>query len=76
MADLISQLAAQARTLPPQDRARLAEELLASLDPQDTEIASAWSEELRRRLDEIESGHVELIPAEQAIAEIRRSLGS
>lgn len=75
MPDLAAQLSAQARTLSPQERARLAEELLASLDPHDTEVESAWDEALRRRIDEVESDTVQLIPADQAFAQVRRSLG-
>jgi putative addiction module component (TIGR02574 family) len=75
MPDLVANLSAQARALPPEDRARLAEELLASLDPQDTEVEAAWDEELRRRIDEVERGAVQLIPAEQAFAQVRRAIG-
>lgn len=75
MPDLVAELSAQARTLPPEQRARLAEELLASLDPRETEIDAAWDEELRRRIDEVERGMVQLIPAPQAVAQVRRALG-
>ena len=75
MSDLIAELSAQAKALPPDERARLAEELLASLDPHETEVEAAWDEELRRRIDEVERGTVELIPADQAFAQVRRALG-
>ena len=75
MSDLIAELSAQAKALPPEERARLAEELLASLDPHETEVEAAWDEELRRLIDEVERGTVELIPADQAFAQIRRALG-
>ena len=65
----------QAKAPPPEERARLAEELLASLDPHETEVEAAWDEELRRRIDEVERGTVELIPADQAFAQVRRALG-
>lgn len=74
MSDLIAELSAQAKALPPEERARLAEELLASLDPHETEVEAAWDEELRRRIDEVERGTVELIPADQAFAQFRRTL--
>lgn len=74
MSDLIAELSAQARALPPEQRARRAEELLASLDPHDAAIAAAWDDELRSRLDEVERGAAELIPADQAFAQAKRAL--
>lgn len=75
MTDLVAELSAQARALPPEERARLAEELLASLDPQLTDVEEAWDEELRRRIDEVERGAVQLVPVEQAFAQVRNALG-
>jgi len=75
MSDLVAELSAQAKALPPEDRARLAEELLASLDPHVSEVESAWDEVLRRRIDEIDRGAVQLVPADQAFAEVRDALG-
>ncbi|MEK8051342.1 addiction module protein [Ideonella sp. DXS22W] len=75
MPNLVDELSAQAKALPAEDRARLAEELLASLDPQDSAVDAAWDEELRRRIDEVERGTVELIPGDQALAQVRRAIG-
>lgn len=75
MPDLVAELTAKAQALAPHERARLAEELLASLDPHDAEVGAAWDDELRRRIDEVERGAVELIPASQAFAQVRRALG-
>ena len=75
MPDLVAELSAQARALAPQERARLAEELLASLDPHEIEVEAAWDEDLRRRIDEVESRTAQLIHADQAFAEVRRALG-
>lgn len=73
MSDLLSELSRQARTLPPEERAQLAEELLASLQGwQSTEIETAWDSEILRRLDEVERGVAILIPAEDVFAEARR----
>jgi Putative addiction module component len=49
MTDLIAELSAQAKALPPQARARLAEELLASLEPHDAEVEAARDEQQARR---------------------------
>lgn len=74
MSDLVAELSARANALSPQERARLAEELLASLDPHDAEVEAAWDEELRRRIDEVERGSTQLIPADHAFAQVRRVL--
>ena len=75
MYDPIAELSAQAKALPPEDRARLAEELLASLDSHDSDVGVAWDVELRRRVEEVERGTVELVPADQVFATVRRALG-
>jgi len=69
----IEMLEAQALKLSNSERARLAERLLASLD-EDSEIEEAWAAEVERRLADVESGRVQMIPAEDAIADARRSL--
>lgn len=53
-----------ALTLPIEDRARVAHELLKSLETadgdRDGEVAAAWTDEIRRRIDEVEAGTAEL----------------
>jgi putative addiction module component (TIGR02574 family) len=71
MIDLYSSLANQAQSLPPEDRARLAERLLASLDPHDTQAEAAWETELRKRIAEVESGAVTTLSAESVFAKVR-----
>ncbi len=39
-----------ALTLPVQDRARVAHELLRSLEAEDPDAAAAWTDEIRRRV--------------------------
>jgi putative addiction module component (TIGR02574 family) len=74
MPDLVADLSLQARLLPPEDRVRLAEELLASLDPHVSDVELAWEKEIRRRVAEVEHGLVELIPAKAAFAQVRSIL--
>jgi len=56
----------QALELPLKQRARIAHELIVSLDeepPDDpAEVARAWGEEIARRIDDLESGRVEAVP--------------
>ena len=59
----------EARQLPPEEREWLAECLLIddkSVSAADVE--SAWSHEIKRRLDEIDSGAVKMIPGEEVLA--------
>ena len=73
MSTLVEELSARAKTLSPEDRARLAEELLDSLqEASDADAEAAWEREIERRVAEIESGAVKLIPAEDVHAEARR----
>ncbi len=73
MSTLVEELSARAKTLSAEDRARLVEELLDSLQGEsDTEVENAWDREIERRVAEIESGAVKLISAEEVHAEARR----
>ena len=74
MSDLVEELSHKARALPPEDRVRLAEELLASVQEAHAEVDAAWEEEIKRRIAEIDSGKAKLIPAEEVFAEVRRLL--
>ncbi len=74
MTDLVDELSRKARALPPEDRVRLAEELLATVQEVDAEVEQAWDAEIRRRIAEIDSGTAKLIPAEEVFAEVRRLL--
>ena len=64
-----------ALALPPDERAWLAAELIASLEEgKDTEIEAAWAAEIERRIDEVESGEAETASWEEARARIRATL--
>jgi putative addiction module component (TIGR02574 family) len=66
-------LAKTAVLLPPRDRTYLAEQLLASLD--ETELEQQWTAEAKRRRDEVRSGRVKPVPAEEVYRRIDRILG-
>ena len=63
------ELEARARQLPREERARLAEALISSLD-EEAEVERAWDEEIRRRLQELDAGSVETVPGEEVLAEL------
>jgi len=63
-------------SLPCEDRIRIVERLLESLNaPADNEIEQAWAIEVERRIDELNSGTVRSIPGEEVFADIRQRLG-
>jgi putative addiction module component (TIGR02574 family) len=64
---------AQALKLNPEERARLADRLIASLF-EDKEVEDAWAAEVERRIEEIEAGRSNLIPAGEAIARARAAV--
>jgi putative addiction module component (TIGR02574 family) len=70
----IDKLREEALRLPASDRAKLAAELLESLDDEDREqldaeaIEKAWAEEIQRRTALVRSGKAELLSEEEAFA--------
>jgi putative addiction module component (TIGR02574 family) len=72
MRDPAREVESKALQLPPKERARLAQRLIASLDPEsDRDAEQVWLQEAERRLDELESGKVAGIPAEQVLKKAR-----
>jgi len=64
-----------AMALPPDARAELTERLIASLaDDVSLEITEAQLAEVRRRIAQVESGEVALIPGDEVLARVRRLL--
>lgn len=64
----------EAVSLPVEERARLAECVLQTLNAPDAGIDAAWVAEARRRLEELRSGAVEAIPGDVVFARIRQRL--
>jgi len=68
----IESITSAAMTLPEKDRAKLAHDLVASLDgPTDSSVAEAWDVEVCRRINDIESGKTELLDVDEAISRAR-----
>ncbi len=67
------QLTSQAIALSPQDRARLADLLLASLpDEADEPLDGAWEREIERCVKSVECGTARLVCATEVHAEARK----
>ena len=67
-------IADQLLALPPADRARLAQLLLASLEESESNVDAAWDEEIERRAGELATGQVQGVPAAEVFAEVERRL--
>jgi putative addiction module component (TIGR02574 family) len=75
MANPAGKLEAQALKLSPEERARLAERLISSLDEElDPGAEALWLREAEQRLEQIENGDVSSIPADQVTEKARSSL--
>lgn len=72
MSALLERLREESKQLPPEERILLGEELLAEDDP---ETGAAWDEEILRRVEEIKSGKVEMVPYETVMAKLRAKYG-
>ena len=60
--------------LPRTERARVAEEILSSLEEPDEQVVAAWARELGRRSREIAQGRVQPVDWDAAQVEILREL--
>lgn len=70
-----SEVLKDAMALPPDVRGALIDSLIGSLDQvDDVGAEDAWCSETRRRLDQIDSGAVDLIPWEEARRRLRSRL--
>jgi hypothetical protein len=66
----VHDLEAEVLSLPPEDRARLLERLIASFEPQ-SGAQRAWLDLARQRQTAAEAGTVDMIPGDQALARVR-----
>ena len=73
MSNQLEAVEAQALKLTVEERAQLADRLIASLF-EDHEVEEVWAVEVERRIEEIECGRSRLIPAAEAIARARAAV--
>lgn len=79
MAHSLAEIENDALRLPPEDRARLAVDLLASLEgsvESPEEIEKLWLAEAERRFRELRDGVVQGLPAQEVFAQLRAKLRS
>jgi putative addiction module component (TIGR02574 family) len=70
----VDDLLTEAMSLPPRERAKLAQELLHSLHERDEDADAEWIEEIRRRSREVAEGRAELLDWETVRARLVRRL--
>lgn len=70
MSTTVEELEAEALSLSSDQRARLVEKLIASLDSE-PDVENAWAAEVERRHAEMESGSVSLLPGPESLARLR-----
>jgi putative addiction module component (TIGR02574 family) len=76
MSNALSELKQKAAQLTEVERAELALALIESLDDAvDADVDETWRVEIERRIAEIDSGAVQLVPGDEVFARIRRNLG-
>ena len=73
MATPIHDLEAEVLGLPPEDRARLLERLIASFEPK-SRAQKAWMDLALRRQEDVRSGKVAMVPGDEALARVRAKL--
>lgn len=66
----VEDLAAQALSLPSEDRAKLVERLIASFEPRSAAQA-AWLQLAGSRRDDVNAGKVDMVPGDEALARVR-----
>ena len=74
MSDSLKRIEEQARELSADERARLAESMLESLQKPLAEIETAWADEIERRVAAFDRGEIQSYPAEDVFAEARNML--
>jgi len=67
-----SELIDEVASLPVEERARVLDTLLRSMNSLESVIDSAWMDVAQRRLDELRAGRVEAIPGEAVFERIRQ----
>jgi putative addiction module component (TIGR02574 family) len=67
MSGRAKELLKEALTLPVTERAELAGSLIESLDKtEDEQVLAAWETEIARRMSDIDSGKVKVVPLDEA----------
>jgi putative addiction module component (TIGR02574 family) len=69
----VEDLAAEALSLPPEDRAKLVERLIASFEPK-SPAQAAWLKVASSRREDVRAGKAAMVPGDDALARVRARL--
>ncbi len=70
----IQELVSEAESLPVEERVRVVDALLRSLNSPESNIDKLWVDVAQRRLDDIRAGRVVTVSSEQVFASLRARL--
>ncbi len=77
MTQAVAEILHEVEQLSPSERAELADRLIQTLaEDIPPEIERTQIDEVRRRISQVESGEVTLVPGEQALEQVRRLVAS
>lgn len=76
MTPKLAEYIAEGRSLSADERELAAVALQQISDDEQAEVDAAWRSELRRRIDDIESGKVELLDVDESHAQLRAELAA
>lgn len=76
MTPKLAEYIAEGLTLSADERELAAVALQQISDDEQAEVDAAWRSELRRRIDDIENGEVELLDADEVHAQIRAKIAA
>ncbi len=68
------QIIHEAQSLPVEERARVVDVLLRSLNAPDSEIDRKWAQVAKQRLAELRSGETKPVPGQDVFAEVHKRL--
>jgi putative addiction module component (TIGR02574 family) len=73
----VTEIEAALEKLPPEEQREVAAWLYTRLAPMgfDSSVEEEWADEVKRRMEELDSGRVQGVPAEQVFARARKILG-
>jgi putative addiction module component (TIGR02574 family) len=73
----VTEIEAALAKLPPEELREVAAWLETRLAPMgfDSSVEEEWADEVKRRIEELDSGRVQGVPAEQVFARARQVLG-
>jgi putative addiction module component (TIGR02574 family) len=71
----LNEIIRDASALPVEERVRVIDSLLRSLNAPETDVDRRWAEVAQRRLEELRAGRVPSVPGDQVFAKIQERLG-